>query len=109
MRTRVAAALVALSALAWPAAAEERQPIPLVPEVPVESLTPAPPTPIDDESVTFDTMESIPFENAVEPAEEPPPIPSFDNSGLVPAADNAAPAAGTPPPPAPSGLQVTAP
>ncbi|HEY3489051.1 MAG TPA: hypothetical protein VGK27_02885 [Candidatus Deferrimicrobiaceae bacterium] len=81
-RLGISAALLILAAAAI---AED---VPVVPDVPPVALpaaaAPAPPQ-MNDENVTFDTMESIPFENAVEPPDEPPVL---DNTVKPAALDN---------------------
>jgi hypothetical protein len=104
--------------LAMPAA---EAPVPLPPaEPPVEVISPAQ---VSGDAVTFDSMESIPFENAVEPPDEPPPLdntvraPGLDNTVPqlpgIPAAPGAPPVPGMPAtpeaPPAPATPGVAAP
>jgi hypothetical protein len=87
----------ALLVLAVAAIAEDVPVLPVVPDAPPVELpaaaAPAPPQ-MNDENVTFDNMESIPFENAVEPPDEPPVLDNtvkpaaLDNVVVPPALDN---------------------
>lgn len=107
MRANTASALLVFIMLAAPAIGEEvtavlpplapppvsEEPVPLPPaEPPVEVIEPAQ---ASGDAVTFDTMESIPFENAVEPPDDPPRL---DNTASVPGLDNTVPAVPSPPP-----------
>jgi hypothetical protein len=125
MRANTASALLVFIMLAAPAIGEDVtavqpplappavvEPPPLPPaEPPVEVISPAQAA---GDAVTFDTMESIPFENAVEPPDEPAPL---DNAVKAPGLDNAVPgapaAAGVPPapaaPPAPGAVPAPPP
>ncbi len=86
----ILAALLMLAASATAADIPAGTAVPEAPsEMPPEMIAPAPPQPAGEGASTFDTMESIPFENTVEPPDDPP---ALDNAVRMPGLDNAVPA-----------------